>query len=744
MWCGCAIGLHVRSVWIGAGVALAVAGVAAGKRTLRVWCAIVVIGILVAGLRVAAADPAVVEAVLRDAGAVDIAAAVDTEPQLRERQSFGGLTTTPTWRARATLISIRVRGRHFATSIPVTLEWVRGSSDVEVGCTVSGTAVLHGTDVTERAAYRVVFRSSLRTSRAASRAARITNRIRHSLADLVRAHDPGARTGATLLPGLVLGDTSAQSRELADDLRTSGLSHLTAVSGANVAIVIGAVLWLLQRTRIRRRYRHLVLAGLLVAFVAIVQPQPSVMRAAAMGAIALYALASGTAKHSSAALWLSVIVLLLIDPFMAWQFGFGLSVAATAGLIVLQPMLAERLPSHPLLGAILITVAAQIATLPLLLLMGAPPTWLSIPANVLAGPLVAPATVCGFVATALASAALLPLPLLSPVLTALAWTVAWPGVWAADLIAAIAHTGAGSALAVSPFASAASSAVFIGVVALLWTLRHRRALVVLMFGCYFLLTTCLAPLQHRWPPEDWWYAMCDVGQGDASAVRTGTNSAVLIDAGPDAGAIRRCLRRLGIDTIDALVLTHFHADHVEGVRGVVSQATVRAAFASPLHDPLIEYQRVDGWLDVAMQDISRGDRFRVGAVEFDVLAPEGDRIASDPNNASVVILARTPHGSVLLMGDADADAQARLPAMSPDVLKVPHHGSRYQLSAYLTALRARLALVSVGAGNDYGHPAPSTVGLLREAGSLVLRTDRQGGIAVLTRGGGLTYAVEHG
>lgn len=742
VWIGCAAGLHVATPLLA--MALIGSGVFVAS---RFHCApeagaAIVLGALVAALRMWSADPGVVSDLVRDAGVIEFTAVVNAEPQLREHRGFGGLSTEQSWRAQATLIRVSSRDSEIRTSIPVTVRWRTGNDRVEVGATVRGRAILHPDDVKRRSSYRIAVRGPLEIAAPTSRGSRMATLIRHSLADAAGAHDPDARLGATLLPGLVLGDTSAQSRELADDLRTSGLSHLTAVSGANVAIVLGAVLWLLQRTRMRRALRFVCLGMLLVLFVAVVQPQPSVMRAAVMGAISLYALATGATKQSAAALWLSVIVLLLLDPFMAWQYGFGLSVAATAGLIVLQPLLAERLPKHRVLNAVLVTVAAQIATLPLLLAMGAPPTWLSIPANVLAEPLVAPATVSGFVATTLAAFALLPVPVLSPALHLLAAIAALPGVYFGDCIVWIARVGANSALAVSPFASLRSSAIFICVGVVLWQLRRHRRSAATLLVLYFVLSTCGAP--HRWPPADWWYVMCDVGQGDASVIRTSPGHAIVVDAGPEPRAMRTCLRKLRIRTVDVLVLTHFHADHVEGVAGIIAQADVRQVMASPLRDPLLEYQRVRATVKVPIRTLSRGDRFRAGDTAVDVLWPDPERITGDPNNGSVVLLVRTPHGSLLLTGDADADAQAHLPSVHVDVLKVPHHGSRYQLSDYLAGLRPSVALVSVGAENDYGHPAATTMSLFRSGGTPVLRTDERGGIAVVTRGHTVAVAPERG
>lgn len=736
VWLGCVFGLHTGRGFVLVGVvAIAVAIVL--PRT-RVIMAALLVGTVIAGLRVMAADPMVLQELVQRSGVAEVVAVINTEPVPMERPGFGGLEMETIWWANATLVTFRADGRELRTSVPVTLQWSQDSSDVAVGATVRAAAIVQSDDVARRSAYRVRVRGPLVIERPTSRGSELFAGIRRSLGDAIGSHSADARAGATLLPGLVLGDTSAQSQQLVDDLRISGLSHLTAVSGANVAIVLGAVMWLLQRTRLRRNARFAVLAVVLVGFVAVVQPQPSVMRAAVMGAITVFALATGATKQSSSALWLSVVVLLILDPFMAWQYGFGLSVAATAGLIVLQPMMAERLPRHRLLGALLVTIAAQIATLPLLLVMGQPPTWLSIPANVLAEPLVAPATVSGFIATVFAAVGALSIPMVSTVAVWLARTVAMPGVVLGEVIVRIARTGANSPLAVSPFASVRSSLLFVVALLLFWRLRRQRLLVVGVAIAY-LLASCTT-VTHRWPPGDWWYVMCDVGQGDASVVRTANGRIAVIDAGPDPRLMRRCLRQLGIRRVDLLVLTHFHADHVEGVSGIVGTADIGAVFIGPSHEPGFEYQRTMDVVRMPVRTIRRGDRFALDGTAFDVLWPT--ELSGDPNTDSLVIRLRNAHGTVLLAADADRAAQARFTAPVVDILKVPHHGSKYQDEPFLRRTHARLSLVSVGVRNDYGHPATGTLQLLRSMGSRVLRTDEVGAIAIVDRDGTLAFVTE--
>ena len=253
----------------------------------------------------------------------------------------------------------------------------------------------------------------------------------------------------------------------------------------------------------------------------------------------------------------------------------------------------------------------------------------------------------------------------------------------------------------------------------------RRPATGLGCGCLVAVLVLVRLPVAGWPPAGWVLVACDVGQGDALAVRTGPDSAVVVDAGPDATLVDRCLDRLGVEQVPLLVLTHPHADHVDGLAGVEEGRQVAEVETH--------------------SDAPYGETRVVGDATLQVLWPPPGHVADNPNDVSVVLLVEVEGVRMLLTGDVEPPSQLALerawPGLAVDVVKVPHHGSRFQDTDWLLGLGAGLALVSAGADNDYGHPAPETLAAFEGAGVEVLRTDLDGDLAVVAEDGGIAVAT---
>jgi competence protein ComEC len=569
----------------------------------------------------------------------------------------------------------------------------------------------------------------------------------HVRADLRQAADGLPVDVRGLLPGLVDGDVSRLDPVLASRFRLAGLTHLVAVSGTNCSIVVGVVL-LLRRTGARPWVRAGMGGLVLVAFVLVARPSPSVLRAAVMAAVALIALPSGRPRRAVPALSATVLVLLVWDPTLARDYGFGMSAAATAALLMLAPQWATALRARrvpPVFAeSIAVAAAAHLVTAPLVACLSGQVSLVAVPANILAEPVVAPATVLGFAAAVLA-------PLWLTGAHVLLWLAAWPGRW----LVWIADTLGGVRGAVLPWPGGAAGALVLVLLFAAGGLLVRRRAGRSALGAAALVAALVQfpgrALLAGWPPPGWLMVMCDVGQGDGLVLDAGPRTAVVVDTGPDPVAMDRCLHILGVTQVPLLVLTHFHADHVNGLDGVLHGRRVGRVVSGPLPEPdtgLALVRSLTAARGLTLSTPAVGTVFDVGAIRLNVLGP---RVVlhdthSDPNNDSLVLRASIGGTRILLPGDAEVEAQQALleagTDLRADVLKVAHHGSAYFVPEFLAAVQARAALISVGAHNDYGHPSPRLLSALAVLGVPVERTDRDGDVALVRNGTGLA-AVKH-
>ncbi|MFF0902960.1 UNVERIFIED_CONTAM: ComEC/Rec2 family competence protein [Kocuria sp. CPCC 205316] len=588
---------------------------------------------------------------------------------------------------------------------------------------------------------------------------------------------------AGLLPGMTFGERAGIGPELEQAMRDTGLTHLTAVSGANCALVTALAGHAALSVGAGRRTCLAAGLGALAAFVALVGPDPSVLRAAVMGGLAALSLLTGRTAVSLATLSGAVIALVVARPALAAEYGFVLSVLATAGIVVsgrpLTRWLGTRVP-EVLAVAVAIPAAAQLWCAPVLVLLQPDVPVYSLPANVLAAPLVPVVTVCG-----LAGLLLLNVP--DGVGAAAAVPPLGVGALGARLVAGTARALAGAPGALAPWPQGlpgvllmtlASAAALLAVHALdvrrrrpaptagtlheglapapvpeeHWRVQARRrrrrrteaAAVVLLV---VVLLAVRAAVDARRPPPAWEAVLCDVGQGDAVLLRTAPGRAVLVDTGPDPEALARCLRRSGVEHLDLVVLSHAHADHTGGLPALAGHGSIGEIwYATAAAAPPDEL--TDALPGTPARRPAPGETLTLGGLRLTVLAPEptapgrwSDPSSSDENNASLVLRAELTGEdggthSWLLTGDLEEDGARALlrtagALVDVDVLKVSHHGARNGGTAILDAAGPRLALVSVGRGNDYGHPHPRILAHLERSGVPLLRTDEHGGVAIV-------------
>ena len=614
-----------------------------------------------------------------------------------------------------------------------------------------------------------------------------------------------------LLPGMALGDRIGLESGLEADMKATGLTHLTAVSGANCSYVLAFAFLGLRLVRLPRLPAAVGAVAALVCFVMLVRPEPSVLRAAVMGSIGVAAVLSGRGRVSLALLMVSIIVLLAVDPWLSVSYAFALSVAATLGLVTAGPAVVEafeRIMPRSAAQVLAIPLTAQLFCTPILVLIQPALPVYSLPANVLASPVVPAITLLGMtVVLALMAAPVLAQPLVAAAQWGTRWvagvadilasapgaSLPWPPGAPGAVVAALASLallllirrdaliawwrrgdGAGGRMrggrtGTAPRRAEADRAAGMLLSAVAsrsgrtgWNrreragprapapaqyrhdrLRGRRVIVVVALVLLGLAAAYVVSVRLRTPaPDQWILAVCDVGQGDAVVVRTTPGHALVVDTGPDPEMMDDCLDTLDVAVIDALVVTHLHDDHYGGIEGAVRGRSLSALYYSTAEDRLPrEVTAAAATAGVRAERLTDTTTVHLAPLHVDVLWPTGGTAPTGENNASAVleVVVPTPERpvSVLLTGDLEEDAAAVLLSAAPslredgvDILKIAHHGARNGGTALIEAVHPRLALISVGEDNDYGHPHPSILDALDGAGIAAARTDALGSFLV--------------
>ncbi len=588
---------------------------------------------------------------------------------------------------------------------------------------------------------------------------------------------------AGLAAGILIGLRERVSRAVADEFTITGLTHVVAISGWNIALVAGIATGLLRATGLRRRARSLLVIAAIVAYTVLAGAEASVIRAALMGGIVLLAREGGRPSGAAAALGIACWGLLLADPGMVSDIGLQLSLAATAGLLALgshvesavRRLTRGRTPGWfcETLG---VSLAAQLSTLPLILLHFGRLSLISPLANLLVAPVVPLAMLGAGIGVLLGPLLLAPVVslLLAPV-SLLAW-----------LPLAVMVRGAGLLSSV-PFANVELRppldllAASLSLLALAMALRQarrvappiappqpgrssgargtaaapvRRRRTAAAATVSVLLVTGLGSVLVARPDALLRVTVLDIGQGDAILVEAADSGRLLVDGGPDPDLlVRRLDERIPIwdRHIDLVVLTHPHEDHAGGLAGLMPRYTVGRIAETGMDSVgagVRELQAAAGRFNVGRIRLLQGAAFPLGAATIEVLWPPRDRLpATAPgtgrgvNDTSIVLSISLGQQRILLTGDLEEDRDADLleaieaDGRRWDLLKVAHHGSATASSGpLLEVLRPRLAAVSAGTGNDYGHPARATLHRLAGVGAAVWRTDLQGTLSLALDG----------
>lgn len=567
---------------------------------------------------------------------------------------------------------------------------------------------------------------------------------------------------AALLRGILLGERRQLPEDLIDTFRTIGLAHILAVSGLHVGLITLVIYTLLFVLRLPK---HLVVAGtlgVLVLYAFITNLTPSVIRATIMAGLFLVGRQLDRQTDTVNILAVAAIVILLIWPSALFDLSFQLSFLATYAIITGYPRLKELLPERLsrseqwwarwLRDGLLVSVTAQLGTLPVVAGTFYQVSWMSAVANLFIGPLVFLNTTFGVLTVLTGALAIEIARLFSAVNTLVLYGMIHLSKTFSSVPSALVEVPAPSFLFFASFYAAG--------LLLLWKpdepgwRRARLGLVVLSVPvfCYGLL-----------PGRALEITVLDVGQGDAIFIACPNGRTLLVDGGTrspayDAGArvIVPFLRAKGHRRVDTIVVTHPHLDHYGGLRTVVESVDVGEVLSSGFGSESGSYR---AWREaivrhgIPYRTVAKGDTLaELDGVRGVFLHPDPLFVSgaskAHANDVSVVLRLSYGEFSMLLTGDIEEKAEyavvrmARVQAtLRSTVLKSPHHGSNTSSGiAFLNAVDPEAVAVSAGLINSFGHPSPEIMERYRRRGAEVYRTDRGG--AVVVRSDGRSWEIE--
>jgi competence protein ComEC len=552
-----------------------------------------------------------------------------------------------------------------------------------------------------------------------------------------------------LAQALLLGRREYMDPALREQFARAGLAHLLAISGMHVGLIAGVLLLAGRSLPISRRRVAWVVIGCITVYLAMIGAPASAMRAGIMISLALLGIVLQRPFAALPIVVTAAFAILFHRPAAVLEAGFQMSFAGVVGILALRGVALKQLPARwrhhkivrPLFESLVVSTAAFLGTAPVVAYHFGTVAPVAIAANLPAIPLMSLGLV-GVVGAAVTA------PVLAPVAHLLADGA---GV-ALDLLIRVAGVAAEVPYGHATVARPRGWMVAAGVVALLLALdaagRMRQWVRWTGAGLVTAAVLLVWPLVAAGRGSGLEIHFLDVGQGDATAIRTPAGRWLLVDAGPrtdrfDAGERRVLpfLRAQGVTRVEAVILTHPDADHIGGLPAVLRGIEVGRLIEPglPVGKPLyLETLRVAEEQGVRWSAARSGRVLRMDGVVFTLLWPDAETVdaAPDANEISSVVQVRYKGFSALITGDVSAGVEQQLAtkhgrALQAQILKAGHHGSRTSTSTeLLDAVQPEVVVISAGRRNRYGHPSPEVLRRLEERGITVARTDREGTVSV--------------
>lgn len=578
--------------------------------------------------------------------------------------------------------------------------------------------------------------------------------IRHSIKERYIRGLP--EDEAALLCGIALGDASLINEELQESFRATGLTHILAASGINIALIIGALWPLLRILRFRAIAQFATLVSFTALYTVVSGLSPSITRAFLMAAIGLSAWFFGRERNNMTSLSAAALILLIADPFIIYDVGFQLSFAATLALIIFMPLLEQSMVEvpKPLRSGLSVTIAAQLGVFPIIIYYFGQASVISLIANLTAAPLSGPALILGM--------AVLPVETIVAPLGELVYLILRVilGLIIAETKLLANFPGAYVYLgSVSLF-----KAIICYIVIAFLGLYLYKIKLKIRFSHVLMLLIAISAVSIWWQlgksmaPSQLEVTFFDVGQGDSAIIITPDNTKILIDGGPDPTLVKRKLEQRGIKMIDAVMISHEDSDHIGGIEKVIENFKI-GSFLYPAgvesSKAFLELRAIANRKGINCITVDDGDVLRLGKnLEIDTLHAGKDAGAGgiendNDNDESAVVMVKYGKFKTLFTGDAGKEIEEGLvnenEDLDADVLKVGHHGSASSSTQdFLREVSPGISVISVGKGNSYGHPSRSTINRLSSIGSKILRTDRNGDVTISSDGDSFrVYTEKH-
>lgn len=532
-----------------------------------------------------------------------------------------------------------------------------------------------------------------------------------------------SKTGGGFICGLVSGYTGDINTDDKLKFKELGLSHILAVSGFNLGIVYYFLTMVTRKLSAKLRY--ILIVVICFIYTSFAGFDPSISRAFIMVFISILAKLINRPYDVLNGISLTAFIMLIINSYNIFNVGFILSFAATYGIVLLKDDIDDMLPKNIRIfrNELQVGLAAFIATLPIIIWYMGVFSLFSILINILISPVISFLTILSFFASFVF------------IFTGIN-VFFYPSVLIGELVVKTLRLAAIININFNP---GKTSIIFI-VLYYFFILLHFEYIkinIVSIKAVYIkslLIFIIFVSLIYHKPLLK--IHILNVGQGDSTFIETPNKQSILIDTGPELNnyvstrdKVIPYLRRLGYNKIDILIITHPHLDHAGGLNYLIENFKVKK---------IILYEKPDT-LKSSCTYVSKGDYINIDDVKLNILAPKGEKErVSDENETCLIIELKYKDFSMLFTGDASS-SDLDFISGNYDILKVPHHGSKFSLSKrMLDDTKIGNAIISVGR-NNFGHPAPVVIKEFENRKIRVFRTDKLGDIVIQTQG--IEYSI---